>query len=77
METADKLFEQAKRLKPEELLKLVVRLEEHLASMDETSDKSRSFARMLALSGIGHSDWSDVSSHKGKHLAEVYAPRRK
>jgi len=76
METADKLFERAKHLKPEELLKLMVRLEEHLASIEESSDKSRSFARMLALSGIGHSDWSDVSSHKGKHLAEVYAPRR-
>jgi len=76
METADKLFEQAKLLKPEELSKLVVLLEEHVASMQEGSDKSRSFARLLALSGIGHSDWSDVSSHKGKHLAEVYAPRR-
>jgi hypothetical protein len=76
MESVDELFEQAKRLKPEELSKLVVRLEEHLASIEENSHKSRSFARMLALSGIGHSDWSDVSSHKGKHLAEVYATRR-
>jgi len=31
MEDADKLFERAKRLKPEELSKLVVRLEEYLA----------------------------------------------
>jgi hypothetical protein len=52
MESVDELFEQAKRLKPEELSKLVVRLEEHLASIEENSHKSRSFARMLALSGI-------------------------
>ena len=76
MGNADKLFEQAKHLKLGELLKLMSLLEEHLASIEETSDQSRSFARMLALSGIGNSDWNDVSSHKGKHLAEVYAPRR-
>jgi hypothetical protein len=76
MESVEKLFEQAKRFKPEEISRLVSLLEEHLASVESSADKSPSFARMLALSGIGHSDWSDVSSHKGKHLAEVYAPRR-
>ena len=35
-----------------------------------------SYARSLALAGTAHSDYTDVSSHKGKHLAEVYAPRR-
>ena len=35
-----------------------------------------SYARSLALAGTAHSDYVDVSSHKGKHLAEVYAPRR-
>lgn len=77
MGSVNKIYEQAKHLKPEELLKLVARLEEHLASIEKRSGKSRSFARMLALSGIGHSGWSDVSSHKGKHLAEVYAPRQR
>ena len=75
MESADKLFEQAKRLKPEELSRLVSRLEQFLASVELSSDKARSYTRMLALSGTAHSDWSDVSSHKGKHLAEVYATR--
>jgi hypothetical protein len=76
MQKVDKLFEQAKQLQPEELSKLVSLLEEHLASVELSSNKARSFARMLALSGIGRSDWSDVSSHKGKHLAEIYAPRQ-
>jgi hypothetical protein len=34
-----------------------------------------SYAHTLALAGTAHSGWTDVSSHKGKHLAEVYAPR--
>ncbi len=34
-----------------------------------------SYARTLALAGTAHSNWTDVSSHKGKHLAEVYATR--
>ena len=76
MESADKLFEQAKRLKPEELSKLVSLLEEFLASVELSSDKTRSYTRTLALSGTAQSDWSDVSSNKGKHLAEVYATRR-
>jgi hypothetical protein len=78
MESADKLFERAKRLKPEELSELVARLDEYLSSSasDESSKSARSYARSLALSGAGDADWTDVSSHKGHHLAEVYASRR-
>ncbi len=76
MESADRLFELAKHLKPEELSRLVTLLEEHLASVEKSSDRTRSYARTLALFGTAHSDWSDVSSQKGKHLAEVYATRR-
>jgi len=75
MESADKLFELAKHLKPEELSRLVSLLEEHLASVELSLDKARSYTRTLALSGTAHSDWTDVSSQKGKHLAEVYATR--
>jgi hypothetical protein len=77
VESVDELFEQAKCLQPEELSRLVLLLEEHLAANEGSSHKSRSFAQLLDLSGIGRSDWSDVSSHKGRHLAEVYAPRRR
>jgi hypothetical protein len=76
METAYKLFEHAKRLKREELSELVMLLEEYLTSVEKSSDGTRSYTRTLALSGTAHSDWRDVSSQKGKHLAEVYATRR-
>jgi hypothetical protein len=77
MESADKLFERAKRLKPEELSELVARLDEYLSAPAEESTKSaRSYVRSLALSGTGDTDQTDVSSHKGRHLAEVYASRR-
>ena len=48
---------------------------------ESRSNKSRtrrktSYARTLALAGMGHSDLTDVSLHKGKHLADVYSGRR-
>jgi hypothetical protein len=77
MESADKLFERAKCLKPEELSELVARLDEYLLSSapDESAKSARSYARSLALSGTGDADWTDVSSHKGHHLAEAYGSR--
>jgi hypothetical protein len=77
VESADKLFEKAKRLKPEELSKLVARLDEYLSSSasDESSGGARSYARSLALSGTSDADWTDLSSHKGRHLSGVYASR--
>ena len=77
MESADKLFEKAKRLKPEELSQLVARLDEYLLSsaLDESSKGARSYARSLTLSGTADADWTDVSLHKGRHLAEVYGSR--
>jgi hypothetical protein len=79
MESADKLFERAKRLKREELSELVARLDEYLLSpaSDESAKSVRSYARSLALSGTGDADWNDVSSHKGRHLAEVFGSRHK
>ena len=77
MEPADKLFEKAKRLKPEELSRLVARLDEYLLSSpsDESSKGARAYVRSLALSGTADADWTDVSSHKGRHLAEAYGSR--
>ena len=78
MESADKLFERAKRLKSDEPFELVARLDEYLsAPADENAKSACSYVRSLALSGTGDADQTDVSSHKGRHLAEVYASRRK
>jgi hypothetical protein len=78
METAEKLFERAKRLSAVELGRLIALLETHLSS--ETGAKAapegERNVELLALSGIGDSDYTDVSSHKAQHLAHAYAPRR-
>jgi hypothetical protein len=78
MKTEDELFEQAKRLKRAELLRLAHRLDEYASSLTVEGAVSEKgpYARTLALSGAGRGDSSDVSSNKGKHLAEAYAPRR-
>jgi hypothetical protein len=78
METAEKLFERAKRLRPGELSRLVALLEKYLSSDIGTkaSPERKPNVEALALSGIGDSDYVDVSSHKAKHLAQAYAARR-
>jgi hypothetical protein len=78
METADKLFERAKRLKAGELARLYALLESYLASEIDAPCSSSEEHRpdVLTLSGIGDSDYMDVSSHKAKHLARAYATRR-
>ncbi len=66
METAEKLFERAKRLKPEELSRLLALLARHLSSDAgaKTSLAGKHQAELLALSGIADSNYTDVSSHK-------------
>jgi hypothetical protein len=75
MEASDKLFDQAKRLKPEQLSELVARIEEYLSLLGSKNGSKCSYARSLALAGTADSSWTDVSSHKAKHLAQVYAKR--
>ncbi len=70
MLSVEEILEQAKQLKPRELKRLAALLEKHLAQVPEpkpTRGKGR-YARTLELAGKGHSDFSDVSSNKRKHL---------
>jgi hypothetical protein len=78
MKIEDELFEQAKRLKRAELLRLAHRLDDYACSLiiEGTAAEKGPYTRTLTLSGAGHGDSSDVSSSKGKDLAEAYAPRR-
>ena len=57
--------------------KPLARPDEYLLSSasDESSKRARSYVRSLALSGTADADWTDVSSHKGRHLAEAYGSR--
>jgi hypothetical protein len=71
METAQKLFERAKRLNSEGLARLVALRERHLSSGTEAkcSPDEERHAGLLAYPGLGDSDYTDVSSHKAKHSA--------
>ena len=78
MRTLDEILRRAKRLKPDELSRLVSQLDELLLS-DANGDRAAHrgpYRRTLALSGVARSESTDVSTHKGKHLARAYAARR-
>jgi hypothetical protein len=78
MRTLDDILRRAKRLKRDELSVLVKQLDEHLSRANgHRAAQKGPYARTLALSGTARSNSTDVSSHKGKYLAEAYAPRRK
>ncbi|MBI2893249.1 MAG: hypothetical protein HYY06_06820 [Deltaproteobacteria bacterium] len=74
MRTVDEILEQAKRLSPREQRRLIDELEESLP-VEETEEAEPAWLaameRWLALAGTGHSDYTDVSSDKYKHLAEL------
>ena len=79
MRSVDEILKQARSLSPDERRKLVDSLEEGLADEQETDAEAARLAaldRWIAHAGIGHSDFTDVSSDKYKHLAEVYADEK-
>ncbi len=78
MRTVEEILEQAKRLPPRERRRLIDELEESLPADEATEPEPAWLAAMerwLALAGTGHSDYTDVSSDKYKHLADIYADK--
>jgi len=72
MRKVDDILKRASRLSPEERQKLVDSLEEGLADEQAGSPDGphrSALERWLSLAGTGHSDFTDVSSDKYKHLA--------
>ncbi len=84
MSTIEDLIRRAKRLPADERHRLIRQLQVSLAKPAPRKPPKRKrrgpapkgLATFLALSGSAHSDYTDVSRNKGKHLADVYAPRR-
>lgn len=79
MRTVDEILKRASKLPPEERRKLVDSLEEGLADEQASSSDGAhvsAFERWLSLAGTGHSDFTDVSGDKYKHLAAVYADEK-
>lgn len=77
MHTIEELIEQARRLSPKDRRRLVEALEELLAEEPGTEQPSleEPYARSLALASTVHTDFTDVSADKYRHLAEAYADR--
>ncbi len=77
----DEILEYVKRLSAKERQELLDRLEDAVDREQENGrvgQRARGpYARTLAAAGIGHTDFPDVSSNKGKHLAEAYAPKNR
>jgi hypothetical protein len=72
MQSVQEILEVAKQLPASERRRLVDRLEETLAEEGD-APAQEGIDMFLALTGTGHAEHTDVSSQKGKHLAEVYA----
>jgi hypothetical protein len=68
-----------KRLSAKERQELLDRLEDAVEREQENVRGAQRalgpYARTLAAAGIGHTDFPNVSSNEGKHLAEAYAPK--
>lgn len=79
MRTVEEIIEQARRLSAEDRRRLLDELEESLAEEESAQAKASAkglYTRSLALAGTMHSDFTDVSTDKYKHLGEVYADQR-
>lgn len=77
MQTVEEIIEQVRRLSRQDRQRLVEQLEELLgeeqAAMSALPEGP--YAQSLALAGTAHTDFTDVSTDKYKHLAEAYADR--
>jgi hypothetical protein len=77
MHGVHEIVEEAKLLPVPERRRLLHAIEDSLAKDEEQEAVSvppgGRYARLLALAGTMHSDHTDVSADKYKHLAEIYA----
>ena len=78
MRSIDEILKQAAGFSAQERRKLIDTLEEGLADEQETDAAARlaGLEGWLSRAGTGHSDFTDVSSDKYKHLAAVYADKK-
>ena len=73
MRKVDEILAEAKHLSSRDRR----RLREELAALDASTGEAKGpYASLLALAGTGHTDFPDVSTRKGKHLAAVYADEK-
>ncbi len=79
MRRVDEILEMAKALSMEQRKELLDELARSVTSpttWEPTPEERRhALRRFLSMAGTAHSDFTDVSSDKYKHLAEIYADR--
>lgn len=75
MRIVDEILERAKHLSAGERAELLLRLDELAGEepVEKPMPGEGPYAHTLAMAGIGHSDFTDVSSDKYQHLAVAYA----
>ena len=75
MQSVEEILEAARRLPAPERRRLIEELGN--GGGPETAEARRKAAldRFIARAGTGHSDFTDVSENKNKHLADVYATK--
>lgn len=71
--TVEEIITEAQQLPPEEQKRLLMILTELLATEPAASSPPVGpYAFSLALAGSAHSDFTDTSADKYRHLAEAY-----
>jgi hypothetical protein len=75
MNRVEAIIEQARQLSPQERWRLVKKLEALLVEEPAAQSDEGPYARSLALAGTAHSDFTDVSADKYRHLAEAYTDK--
>ena len=73
--TVEEILDQVRRLPEEERRRLVADLQADPGPPPSEDRRRAAMRRWLARGGKGHADVDDVSSHKNRYLAEIYATK--
>ncbi len=71
----EEILDQVRSLPEEERRRLVADLQGEPGSPPSEDRRRAAMGRWLARAGTGHADVDDVSSHKNRYLAEIYATK--
>jgi hypothetical protein len=73
--TVEEILDQVRRLPEAERRRLVADLQADSAPPLSEERRRSAMRHWLARAGTGHADLDDVSSHKNRYLAEIYATK--
>lgn len=76
MQTTDEILDAARRLSEDERRQLVEALQGQRREAPIESQRREAMSTWVGCAGVFHSDFTDVSTQKYRHLADVYADER-